>query len=100
MRLISIPGSIPAIDELFPPRLLPSKRAQPEEIPHIRHVPTATGAGFFTPDTGNAGNLFRGWRPDPPAPQPFRMGPPARPRDSMSVVREFYLRFVLMQLTE
>jgi anaphase-promoting complex subunit 3 len=78
----AISGSIPEIDELFPPRPPPNKRTQPEGVPQSRHVPTATGAGFFTPDTGNAGNLFRGWRPEPPAPQPFRIGS-ARPRDSM-----------------
>lgn len=76
-------GSIPEIDDLFPPRPPPAKRPPPEDL-HIKpSIPIATGAGFFTPDTGNAGNLFRGLRPEPPALQAFRMAPPANPRDSM-----------------
>ena len=43
-------------------------------------IPTATGAGFFTPDTGNTGNLFR--RPEPVNALPVRMGK-LGPRDSM-----------------
>lgn len=39
-------------------------------------IPVATGAGFFTPDAGNGGNLFRGWKP---------LDAPTGPRDSMSV---------------
>ena len=74
-------GSIPEIDEIFPPRPPPVRRAPPED-PQSKAVPTATGAGFFTPDTGNAGNLFRAWKPDLAQPQPFRMAPPG-PRDSM-----------------
>lgn len=74
-------GSIPQIDELFPPRPTPVRRAPPEEL-LIRPVPTATGAGFFTPDAGNAGNIFRGWKPDPPVPQAFRMDPPTGLRES------------------
>jgi anaphase-promoting complex subunit 3 len=59
------------------------KRAPPPEESQPKVGPTTTGAGFFTPDTGNAGNLFRGWKPELNQPQPFRMGPPAGPRDSM-----------------
>jgi anaphase-promoting complex subunit 3 len=75
-------ASIPEIDELFPPRPPPIKRTLPEE-PQQKPVPTTTGVGFFTPDTGNAGNLFRSWKLDPTQPQPFRMGLPIGPRDSM-----------------
>jgi len=73
-------GSIPEIDEIFPPRAAPVKRAPPEDT-QPKVVPTATGTGFFTPD---AGSLFRGWKPDQNQPQPFRMGPPAGPRDSIA----------------
>jgi len=75
-------GSIPEIDELFPPRPPPIKRLSQDEL-QIRPIPAATGAAFFTPETGNAGNLFRGWKPEPSAPQAFRIAPPAGPRDSM-----------------
>ncbi|KAI0041541.1 TPR-like protein [Auriscalpium vulgare] len=77
-------GSVPDIEELFPSRPSPIKRTSPEELlPSTRAAPTvpvATGAGFFTPDMGNAGNLFR--RPDFAHLQPFRMGP-SGPRDSL-----------------
>ncbi|KAJ7285681.1 hypothetical protein C8J57DRAFT_1285528 [Mycena rebaudengoi] len=63
-------GAIPDIDDLFPPRPPPIKRSPPEDIQSKPVVPVASGAGFFTPDTGNAGNLFR-----PTQPLPFRMGP-------------------------
>ena len=72
-------GPTPEIDELFPPRPLPVKRAPPEDVPS---KPIATGAGFFTPDTGNGGNLFRSFKLDLQQPQPFRIG---HPRDSMYV---------------
>ncbi|KAJ7098078.1 hypothetical protein B0H15DRAFT_823995 [Mycena belliarum] len=70
-------GSIPEIDEIFPPRLPPVKRVPPEDSQPKPIVPVASGAGFFTPDTGNAGNLFR-----PTHPLPFRMGL-AGPSDSI-----------------
>lgn len=76
-------GSIPDIDELFPPRPPPVKRAPTEEV-QAKPVPIATGAGFFTPDTGNAGNLFRTWKPDIAQPQPFRMNPLHGQRDSIA----------------
>ncbi|KAF7966200.1 hypothetical protein HWV62_39684, partial [Athelia sp. TMB] len=75
-------GSIPEIDELFPPRPHPTKRG-PLEPAQIKQIPTATGAGFFTPEPDNGGNPFRGWKADPSAPQAFRMGPPGVPRDSI-----------------
>jgi hypothetical protein len=43
-------------------------------------IPTATGAGFFTPDNVNTGNLFR--KPEPVNALPVRMGR-FGPRDSM-----------------
>lgn len=70
-------GTVPDVDSLFPSRAPPVKRVAPlpEEI-QAKPVPVATGAGFFTPAGGNAGNLFRGRGPEMAAPQPFRMGPP------------------------
>ncbi|TEB36224.1 TPR-like protein [Coprinellus micaceus] len=70
-------GRIPAIDRLLPPRPLPVKRGPaPVEDTTARNAPQVTNPSFFTPDaggtTGGAGNLFRGWRPEP---QPFRIGP-------------------------
>jgi anaphase-promoting complex subunit 3 len=76
------PGAAPEIDEIFPPRPPPIKRTPPEDV-QPKSVPVATGAGFFTPDAGNGGNLFRTWKPDITHPQPFRMAPPPGPRDSM-----------------
>ncbi|KII88979.1 hypothetical protein PLICRDRAFT_108812 [Plicaturopsis crispa FD-325 SS-3] len=76
-------GSVPDIDELFPPRPPPTKR-QPPEDSQPKVYPVATGAGLFTPDSGNSGNLFRAWKPEPGLPQPFRMGPPPAPRDSIA----------------
>ncbi|TFK42994.1 hypothetical protein BDQ12DRAFT_677146 [Crucibulum laeve] len=81
-------GSVPEIDEIFPPRPVPLKRGPPEEVP-VKSIPVATGAGFFTPDTGNAGNLFRSWKPDISQPQPFRMAPPLGPRDSIATNDSF-----------
>ncbi|KAF8212407.1 hypothetical protein K438DRAFT_1806461 [Mycena galopus ATCC 62051] len=62
-------GAVPEIDDIFPPRPRPIKRVPPEDSLPKPIVPVASGAGFFTPDTGNAGNLFR-----PTHPLPFRMG--------------------------
>ncbi|KAF9566247.1 TPR-like protein [Agrocybe pediades] len=76
-------GTVPDVDEIFPPRPPPVRRAPPEDIP-TRSAPVATGAGFFTPDTGNGGNLFRSWKPEISQPQPFRMAPPLNPRDSIA----------------
>lgn len=80
--LVTLLGSIPEIDELFPPRPPSIKRAAPDE-PQVRPVPMTTGVGFFTPDTGNTGHVFRGWKAEPAAPQAFRMALPLGPRDSM-----------------
>lgn len=61
-------GSVPEVEELFPSRPPPIRRAQSDEsLPPPKQPPSgpvATGAGFFTPDTGNAGNLFRTYRND------------------------------------
>ncbi|KAI9508481.1 TPR-like protein [Russula earlei] len=77
-------GSVPEIEELFPSRPPPIKRTSPDEQLATKATqpprPTATGMGFFTPDTGNAGNLFR--RPEPVNALPVRMGR-LGPRDSM-----------------
>lgn len=70
-------GNVPDVDEIFPPRPLPIKQTPPTEA----KVPVATGAGFFTPEAGNGGNLFRGWKPDAGLPQSFL---PAGPRDSLA----------------
>lgn len=72
-------GQVPGIDELFPPRPAPVKQTQLEDA---RPIPVATGAGFFTPDAGNGGNLFRAWKPDAGQLQPLQMGH-VGPRDSM-----------------
>ncbi|KAJ3497688.1 hypothetical protein NLJ89_g10317 [Agrocybe chaxingu] len=74
-------GQAPEIDEILAPRPAPVKRVPPEDA---QSKPTATGAGFFTPDTGGSGNLFRGWKPEIAQPQPFRMAPPPGPRDSIA----------------
>lgn len=75
------PGDVPEIEDLFPSRPTPVKRPVVEEPPAFKlpPVPVATGVGFFTPDTGNTGNLFRGFRADQGNAQPFRLGP----RDSL-----------------
>ncbi len=70
-------GDIPPIDNLFPPRPEPVLQKPGEEGPS-RPVPVATGAGFFTPEAGSAGNLFRDWKPGLKA-----MDAAAGPRDSM-----------------
>ncbi|PPR03934.1 hypothetical protein CVT26_001139 [Gymnopilus dilepis] len=76
-------GIPPDIDELFPPRPPPARRIPPEDV-QTKAGPVATGAGFFTPDTGNGGNLFRSWKPEISQPQPFRIAPPPGPRDSLA----------------
>ena len=77
-------GSVPEIEDLFPSRPPPIKRTSPDEQPTTKAThpprPTATGMGFFTPDNGNSGNLFR--RPEPVNALPVRMGR-LGPRDSM-----------------
>ncbi|KAI0361880.1 protein prenylyltransferase [Trametes cingulata] len=71
-------GDIPPIENLFPPRPPPVLQKPGEEGPS-RPIPVATGAGFFTPDAGNAGNLFRNWKPGLRA-----TDAPAGPRDSIA----------------
>ncbi|KAI0262925.1 hypothetical protein BC834DRAFT_367675 [Gloeopeniophorella convolvens] len=77
-------GSVPEIEELFPSRPAPIKRTSPDEQLPPKATqpsgPTTTGIGFFTPDTGNAGNLFR--KPEPVNILPLRMGR-SGPRDSI-----------------
>lgn len=84
-RLISIghPGSAPEVDEIFPPRPLPTKQVPPEEPTFIKVMPgpTATCGGFFTPDVENNAHI-RG-RKNPP--QTFRIEPPHAPHDSLYV---------------
>jgi anaphase-promoting complex subunit 3 len=82
LRCVNTSGSIPEINELFPPRPPPVKRAPPDEAQSRSAAPTTTGAGFFTPDTANSGHLTRGWKHDGSQSQPFRMGLPAETRDS------------------
>ncbi|RDX48353.1 protein prenylyltransferase [Lentinus brumalis] len=65
-------GDIPPVENLFPVRSLPERRSGDGVT--STSIPVATGAGFFTPDTGNGGNLFRGWKP---------MDAPPGPRDSI-----------------
>lgn len=72
------PGDVPPIDDLFPPRPDPVLRKPGDMGAPSKPIPVATGAGFFTPEAGNGGNLFRGWKD-------LKMGAFAGPRDSMSV---------------
>ncbi|CCM02895.1 uncharacterized protein FIBRA_05009 [Fibroporia radiculosa] len=81
-------GNVPDIDDLFPPRLLPAKQTASNTA---RNMPVATGAGFFTPETGNGGNLFRAWKPDTGQPQLFRMMDAVGPRDSIGTVDSSFL---------
>lgn len=80
MRIVNI-GDVPPIDNLFPPRPEPVLQKPGEEGPS-RPVPVATGAGFFTPEAGSAGNLFHDWKPGLKA-----MDAAAGPRDSMLVIQ-------------
>lgn len=84
-------GAVPEIEELFPSRPPPIKRTSPDDQLTTKTtqppVPTATGAGLFTPDTGNAGNLFR--RQAHVDALPVRMGR-LGPRDSMWASTQLY----------
>ncbi|KAM5539076.1 hypothetical protein V8D89_007299 [Ganoderma adspersum] len=71
-------GDIPPIDTLFPSRPVPVLQKSGEAGPSKSSIPPSTGAGFFTPDAGNGGNLFRGWKPE------MRMGAFGGPRDSIA----------------
>ncbi|KAJ3998208.1 hypothetical protein F5050DRAFT_1872567 [Lentinula boryana] len=77
-------GSLPDIDDLFPPLPDPNKHpSHPNDELNKNSGPSATGAGFFTPEAGNAGNLFRGLKLDANQIQPFRMPHPPGHRDSL-----------------
>lgn len=77
-------GKAPEIDQVFPQRPMPVKRTQAEDIPPAPTMPIATGAGFFTPDTNSNPNGWPHWKGGFGPPHPFRMGPPAGPRDSIA----------------
>ncbi|KAJ3923641.1 hypothetical protein F5877DRAFT_31172 [Lentinula edodes] len=77
-------GSLPDVDDLFPPLPDPTKHLHPDDDASKPSGPIATGAGFFTPEAGNAGNLFRGLKPGANQIQPFRMPLPPGPRDSLA----------------
>ncbi|GBE82491.1 Anaphase-promoting complex subunit 3 [Sparassis crispa] len=77
-------GRIPEIDELFPPRPPPIKQIPPDGAQTKVPIPVATGAGFFTPDVGGGGNLFRAWKPEISQPQPFRLDQALGSRDSIA----------------
>lgn len=76
-------GPLPEVDELFPPSVEPIKRSHPDDAASKPAGPIGTGVGFFTPEGGNPGNLFRSFKPDANQLQPFRMPPPPAPRDSL-----------------
>ncbi|KAI1787926.1 protein prenylyltransferase [Ganoderma leucocontextum] len=71
-------GDIPPIETLFPSRPAPILQKSGEAGPSKPVIPVATGAGFFTPDAGSGGNLFRGWKPE------MRMDVLVGPRDSIA----------------
>ncbi|KAK0197270.1 hypothetical protein F5146DRAFT_1014772 [Armillaria mellea] len=79
-------GVVPDIDQLFPPRPIPARRAlQEEHLPPKASIPVATGAAFFTPEASTTGNLFRPWKPDSIVQtQLFRMSPPGIPTNSIT----------------
>jgi anaphase-promoting complex subunit 3 len=94
MSSLVFAGSVPEIEDLFPSRPPPIKRTSPDEQqqqPPTKAThpprPTATGLGFFTPDNGNSGNLFR--RPEPVNALPVRMGR-LGPRDSMWAMAQLH----------
>ncbi|EJF65652.1 protein prenylyltransferase [Dichomitus squalens LYAD-421 SS1] len=71
-------GDIPPVETLFPVRPMPVLQKSSEIGPSKLSIPVATGAGFFTPDAGNGGNLFRGWKPE------LRKDVLTGPRDSIA----------------
>ncbi|KAH0830598.1 hypothetical protein J3R83DRAFT_2053 [Lanmaoa asiatica] len=83
-------GTAPEVDEIFPPRPLPTKQVPPEEPPLIKVVsgPTATGVGFFTPDVAEHSTHVRGRKNL----QAFRMEPPHVPRDSLLLPTESFFQ--------
>ncbi|EKM83048.1 hypothetical protein AGABI1DRAFT_111570 [Agaricus bisporus var. burnettii JB137-S8] len=74
-------GTMPEIDELFPPKTLPVRKASQNEAAS-KSKPTLTEVGFSTPDNGG-GNLFKTWKPEGQA-QAIRIGLPQGPRDSLA----------------
>jgi hypothetical protein len=88
-------GSVPSVDEIFPPRPPPIKRGPPDDVP-IRTVPIATGVGFFTPDLGNSRNLFPTWKNDTQLPPGLRMGPPLNHRENLYVKNGCYYAVQLL----
>ncbi|KAI6166981.1 TPR-like protein [Pisolithus thermaeus] len=72
-------GTAPEVDEIFPPKPIPTRRTAPEEPPPIKAQPgpTATATGPFVPDAGQ-NNLLRARKN---VPQPFRMELSDGPRD-------------------
>ncbi|EMD38605.1 hypothetical protein CERSUDRAFT_105193 [Gelatoporia subvermispora B] len=77
-------GKVSDLDDILPPRPQPTKHSLPSELPQSKSMPVASGAGFFTPETGNGGNLFRGWKPEQSQMQSFRLHAPSGPRDSIA----------------
>lgn len=81
-------GTLPEIDELFPPQPLPVK-ATPQADVTLKSKPTSTGVGFFTPDGGGGGggggggNFLKTWKLEGQM-QSFKMGLP-HGRESMYV---------------
>lgn len=86
-------GSLSEIEEIFPPLRDPIKHTPSDDAPSKSSGPIVNGAGFFTPELGNAGFLFRGLKPDINQLQPFRMAPPPGPRDSL-----YNLSFVFLDI--
>ncbi len=74
MNFNNIIGTLPEIDELFPPQPPPVKTS-PQTDSISKFKPTSTGVGFFTPDGGGGGgnNILKTWKPEGQA-QLFKIG--------------------------
>lgn len=81
-------GTAPEVDQIFPPKPIPTKRTAPAEPPPIKVQPgpTAAGAELFFPDTGQSILL----RTRKNVPQPLRMELPNGPRDSIAASDSFF----------
>ncbi|KAI6036552.1 TPR-like protein [Pisolithus microcarpus] len=81
-------GTAPEVDEIFPPKPMPTRRTAPEEPPplKVQPGPTATATGLFVPDDGQ-NNLLRARKN---VPQPFRMELTDGPRDSLAANDSFF----------
>ncbi|KAI6109773.1 TPR-like protein [Pisolithus sp. B1] len=81
-------GTAPEVDEIFPPKPIPTRRTAPEEPPPIRVQPgpTATATAPFVPDAGQ-NNLLRARKN---VPQPFRMELSDGPRDPLAANDSFF----------